>query len=100
MATLRRIDPFSAMKMAFCVYAMIGFVVGAILSLISLIGGFALLSSGEEGVEGMIGILFGVGAIIILPIFYGILGTIAGLIGSLIYNMAASFTGGLEVDIE
>jgi len=38
-------------------------------------------------------------AIIIFPILYGILGGIGGAIGAAIYNLAAGWVGGLEVDI-
>jgi hypothetical protein len=37
---------------------------------------------------------------IVIPIFYGILGFIGGLISGLIYNAAAGFMGGIELEIE
>ena len=41
----------------------------------------------------------GLGAIILFPILYGIVGGIAGVIGAAVYNLAAGWVGGLEVDI-
>jgi hypothetical protein len=40
-----------------------------------------------------------VGAIVILPIFYGIIGGVFGALGAVIYNLAAGWVGGLEIDI-
>jgi hypothetical protein len=46
----------------------------------------------------MVGMLFGAGSIIILPICYGIIGFIGALLSAFIYNIAAKVTGGVEVD--
>jgi hypothetical protein len=35
-----------------------------------------------------------------LPIFYGILGAIGGMISAAIYNLIASFIGGIEMNFE
>ncbi|AKB25597.1 hypothetical protein MSMTP_2128 [Methanosarcina sp. MTP4] len=53
---------------------------------------------GNEGA--LAGLLLGTGAIITLPIFYGILGFIGGIITAFIYNVAAGFIGGLEIEVE
>ena len=38
--------------------------------------------------------LFGAGAIIVLPIFYGVFMFVMGLIQAALYNLAAKWTGG------
>jgi hypothetical protein len=45
------------------------------------------------------GMMFGAGAIIILPICYGIGGGIVAAITALIYNLVSGWVGGLEVDL-
>jgi len=44
--------------------------------------------------------MFGVGAIIFLPIFYGVLGLVAGAIGAALYNLFAGMLGGIELETE
>jgi hypothetical protein len=41
----------------------------------------------------------GVLAVVMCPIIYGILGGVGAVIGALIYNLAAKWVGGLEVEI-
>jgi hypothetical protein len=41
---------------------------------------------------------FGVGAIILLPIFYGFFGFVGTLIMAALFNVAAGMVGGIEVD--
>ncbi len=72
-----------------------GLIIGVIFTLFSLV--FSAFSSTGLG---MLGAIFGVGAIIILPIIYGIIGFVLGLITALLYNFIASRVGGLEVETE
>jgi hypothetical protein len=43
--------------------------------------------------------VFGVAAIVVAPIFYGIIGAIGGLVGAAIYNLVAQFTGGIQIEL-
>jgi hypothetical protein len=38
-----------------------------------------------------------VGAIILFPIFYGVMGFLVGALGAFIYNLVSGFVGGLEL---
>ena len=82
----------------------VGLVLGVIYALIGLIAGFfiILISVAAGGVfdQAGFGFLIGAGSIIILPIFYGILGFIFGLIFALIYNLVAKITGGIQMEFE
>ncbi|NMC44118.1 MAG: hypothetical protein GYA46_09390 [candidate division Zixibacteria bacterium] len=94
---LRRIGPFSCAKVSAVLYLIIGLIVGAIFSLISL-----MVSSigGDSEISGMMGMLFGVGSIIFFPIIYAIAGFIGGLIMAALYNLVAGMVGGIELDLE
>ena len=94
MAVLKSVGPGSVFKVFGFMYAVIGLIFGALISLAAVVG--MGMGGSEAGVAGM---LFGVGAIIILPIFYGILGAIGGAIGALVYNVCAKVTGGIELEL-
>jgi hypothetical protein len=92
---VRRVGPLSFAKLCGVLYAIMGLIFGAFISLFSLMGSaFAPKESGG------IGMLFGVAAIVALPIFYGALGFITSLIGAALYNLVASWVGGVEIDVQ
>jgi hypothetical protein len=95
MATVRRIGPGSAFKVGLALYGLVGLIVGLIFGLVSLLGG-NLVPPDQAGVFRM---FFGVGAIIIFPLCYGIGGGIVAAISAVVYNLIARSVGGLEVDI-
>lgn len=101
MATLRRIGPGSAFKVGMVTYALFGVVIGVCVALFSMAAGPFGRLAGTEASPGAkaLGFGLGLGAIIVAPIFYGILGGVGGALGALIYNLVAGWIGGLEVDI-
>ncbi|MDA0769344.1 MAG: hypothetical protein O2821_03880 [Chloroflexi bacterium] len=88
---LRRIGVLSAGIFLAVMYAILGLVVGLVISLLAFAGASAFG-------QGAGGILFGVGAVIALPLFYGIAGFIGGIIMAAIYNIVAKLTGGIEME--
>lgn len=94
---LRRIDPVSLAKILGILYAMLGVLIGALISLASVLGAFA---GGAEHGAGEFAFLLGAGAFVIAPVVYGALGAIGGLITALIYNLAAGIVGGVQLDLE
>ena len=93
---IKRIDPISMGKLAGILYAAIGLVIGVLVAFVGLIGGMA----GTKEFGALAGGLVGIGAIIALPIFYGLLGFVVFMIGAWLYNLAAGFVGGLRIDVE
>ncbi len=66
-----------------------------------LAGGIAarLGPNAPPGLSSAIGIGGGVGAIIVMPIVYGIIGAITFGLSALIYNLVSGWIGGLEIDL-
>jgi len=91
---ITRVNPLSAAKIAGVLYVVMGLVFGALMSVFAIAGGFA--SNQEAG--GFVGMLFGAGAIVVLPLFYGCLGFVMTLIMAALFNVAAGIVGGVEVD--
>lgn len=93
---VKRVGVASVAKIYGAITATFGLLFGLMFALASLIGaGFA-----DSGPEALIGPIFGVGAIITLPIIYGVMGLIGGAIGALLYNAFAALVGGVELDVE
>jgi len=92
---LTKIGVFSLGKIFGAIYAVMGLILGAMMTLMSLGMGSVM---GDEGA--VAGLLFGVGAVIALPILYGIMGFVGGIITALIYNVVTGFIGGLEIEVE
>jgi hypothetical protein len=95
---LKRIGVLSAGKILALLYACIGFIVGSFVALFATLGLLATLA--EKGLPGpFVAAFLGLGAIIALPIFYGVLGFLIGVVGSAIYNGLAKLVGGIELDL-
>jgi hypothetical protein len=94
-----RIRPLSLAKVTTAVYAAIGLFIGVIFAGISLVGAAIGLAS-QAGPEPWFGALFGVGAIVAAPIFYGLLGFLGGLFTAFVYNLAARALGGVEFEVQ
>ncbi|MDA0673644.1 MAG: hypothetical protein O3C67_08070 [Cyanobacteria bacterium] len=82
----------------------VGKIQGIILAFFALIFAvfFALiiLSVGVASEEFGFGIGGAIGIIIVAPILYGISGFIAGIIGALLYNLAAGVVGGIQFEFK
>jgi len=92
---VRRMGPMSLAKLSATLYGLIGLLIGGVISLVSMVGG--AMAGNEAGPMGM---LFGVAAVILLPIFYGCIGFVTSLIGAGLYNLVAGWVGGIELEVE
>jgi Transmembrane domain of unknown function (DUF3566) len=103
MALISRISPGSAFKVGLVLYAFLGLLLGILVALISLMAGSIASHLGQNappGLSAAISFAGGLGAIIVMPICYGLVGGIAFAITAALYNFAAKFVGGLEVEIK
>ena len=99
---LKRLGVLSVALTLAAVYAVLGLIVGIFVAMFSVLGGgLAALANDESAAAGPVfGLLFGAGAVIVLPIFYGILGFLGGALAAAIYNLMAKLTGGIEMTLE
>ena len=78
-------------------YAILGLIFGAIISLITLASG--LDARAEEAGAGAVGAIFGAWAVIILPVLYGCLGFVMTALLAALYNVTARVVGGVQIDV-
>jgi hypothetical protein len=93
---VKRIAPLSVGKVAGTLYAVIGVLIGAVVSLIAMAGGMASETAGASGM----GALIGVGAIVVFPLLYGGIGFVFTMLAAALYNIVAGMVGGIELDVQ
>jgi hypothetical protein len=86
---LDRIGPLSAAKVVAVLYAIFGLIMGAFFSIAALFR--------PDG--GGLGAMWGVAAVVIFPVLYGVLGFLVTLLTTWLYNVVAGAVGGIELDL-
>jgi len=99
--TIRRFGVLSVAKMYGLLMFLFGLIFGVIYGLILIVFGAAISAMSRDAAAGGIStVAMGVGVMIGLPLFYGVLGFIMGAIGALIYNAVAGIIGGVKFELE
>lgn len=93
---VRRVGVWSVARVYGALSGAMGLIFGFFLALLSLVGA----GMGNDDLPAFAAGALGIGAIIVLPIFYGCLGVIAGAVGALLYNLFAGMVGGIEIQTE
>lgn len=98
---VKKVGIWSAARILGAIYGVIGLLAGTIFAIISLVGsGIASATLGRNAPIAWPGLFFGVGAIVFLPLLYGVMGVIVGAISASLYNVFAKLLGGLELEVE
>jgi hypothetical protein len=100
---IRKIGVLSLGKLMGVMYAGIGLLFGVLYALFAVVGGGAMMAMGGDGESALGGgMMMGIGlaAVVVAPIFYGILGFIGGVISAFFFNLAAKYAGGLEIEVQ
>ena len=95
---LKAIGAVSSAKVLGVFYTAIGLIAGVIVAAIGLFG--AAVGHASEGMNPMLSGMFSVGAIVVLPVLYGVMGALGGLIFSWLYNVIARLVGGIQVTLQ
>lgn len=93
---INHVGPLSVAKVAGLLYAVLGLIFGAVISLIAVAGG---LGGGDEPGAGLQSVIFGAGAVVVLPIVYGCMGFVMMLLMAALYNATARIVGGVRIDV-
>ena len=97
---IKRIAPLQAGKMLAVVYGCLGLIFLPFFALAGMLGAFAQHAQSDQAAPAALvgGIMLGMG--IFLPIIYGVMGFVFGVIGATLYNLVARWIGGLELEVE
>lgn len=98
MHIIKSVGVLSVAKIMGMIYGCMGLIFAPMFLLIGLMG--SALGQRNSPLAGIFGVGFGVGFAVLMPVFYGALGFIAGLIGALLYNLFARWVGGFELELE
>ena len=99
---VKRVGVFSYAKITAVTMAAFGVIIGVIYGLIFMVVGGAMMAGGgrDAGTAGASSLVVGLIMMVAIPVFYGVIGFIAGALGGVIYNVASGFVGGIELEIE
>ncbi len=96
---LKRIAPLQAGKMIGVFYALISLIFVPFFLFFMTMGGMAARQSGNATVMPLM-FGMGIGAIVFVPVIYGVMGFVFGALGALVYNLLAKPLGGFELEFE
>lgn len=96
---IKKIDPTSLAKVMGVLYALLGVIIGLLFAGFGSILSSLPMAEEDEATRSVLSTFFGVGSIIFFPIFYGIMGLIAGVITGFLYNLVAGWIGGVRIEV-
>ena len=92
---LTRIAPLKAAVVLGVLYALLACI---FVPFLMLAGAGVAAAARSSGASMPLGFMFGIGALF-LPVIYGVIGFIVGLIAAAVYNLVAKWTGGVEITL-
>lgn len=93
---IKRVGALSCARITGVIYGILGIVVGAAFSLVSIMGGLSTGAPEDASARAAMGIA----AIVALPIVYGCLGFVMTYILAWLYNALADVVGGIEIELQ
>jgi hypothetical protein len=99
---IKRISPVQAGKMFGIFYGGMALLIVPFFLLAGALGAFAQHANNQSAgnVPAALVAGFSLGLALLLPVIYGVMGFVFGIIGAALYNLVASWIGGFEVEVE
>ena len=92
---LKRVGVLSVAKIGGIINAVMGLIIGLFMGAM-----FSLMPMNNPDMPSWLAPSFGAGAVVFMPIMYGMFGFVGGAIGAVVYNLFAGMVGGLELHLE
>lgn len=99
MREIKKLDVWSVTRLSILMYALMGLLFGLFFSGISLAGGLWASSIGQAPMPGWYKLIYGAGAVVVMPLFYGVLGGLMAALFAWIYNVLAARVGGIRFEL-
>ena len=98
---IRSVGVLSVGKLFAAMYAAFGLLAGLAVGIFAALGGaFAAQQHGAAASLPPVALVaLGIAAVFFVPVFYGGIGFVGGLLTARLYNVAAHFLGGVEVEL-
>ena len=100
MVEIRRIGVLSTAVMFALLYGALGLIIGLLFACFAILSSATLASVTEDLGLGGGGVLFGLLYAICFPILYGVIGFVVGAVLTILYNIIASFAGGIKMELK
>jgi hypothetical protein len=97
MKEIKKINVLSVSKILGLSFAIMGFIIGIAVGFVMFVIGSAF--DAFNGFTTLIAPGLGIVGFIIIPMIYGLVGFIIGGLSTLIYNILASWIGGIEIEV-
>jgi hypothetical protein len=101
---IKKLGILSVAKMSGLMYFVLSLLIsipyGLIIIFIALSASSSLGRQNGGFMVGGGGVVFGLVIMIALPIIYGLIGFVFGVISALVYNIFAGMVGGIEIEVE
>lgn len=96
---LKRIDPLSLALVQGALFALFGLIPAVVVTGMTILGvaGGGMRGGGSSVAIGLVG---GLIMAVLAPLMYGVLGFLGGFVLALVYNLCASFTGGITMEFD
>ncbi|MBN2142421.1 hypothetical protein JW711_03755 [Candidatus Woesearchaeota archaeon] len=95
MVVIKRIGVMSFAKIEALLMAVMGLILGIIVAVMQVVDPSIAVASGPDPLLSM-----GFWIVLLLPVQYAVMGFIAGLLGSVFYNLFSGWIGGIEIELE
>ena len=95
---LKSIGVLSAAKIVGVMYAVLGLIAGLFFA--AFFAMIPMADAGNSEMPAWLAPMFGTGALVLMPVFYGCMGFVGGAIAAVIYNALSGVMGGLELRLE
>jgi hypothetical protein len=97
---VKRVGALSVGKIWGAIYGLFGLVLGVCISLYWLLQGLRDGTIRDAFNDFSLWSVYGIGAVVLLPLLYALIGMIAGLIVAVLYNWSAKIIGGIEIELK